>query len=217
MGLLKGLIGGLVGGVIGAAIWAAIAYFAHLQIGIIASVVGALVGAGVSAGVGNGASSISGIMACAIALASVAGGKYWAIHAYVGKASKQVMKQIVITDEWATRYMAKSLIPEYESQGKALQWPAGKDKDTATEVADFPKPLWDDASKRWQAMSPNDQEAYRGQVEQFVRGSVEQKVSELEQDEFIDHINLFDILWAGLALTAAFKLGSGGSGGTSSD
>lgn len=172
--------------------------------------VGGLVGFGVGVGAGNSASVVTGVLASVIALASVAGGKYWAVHAAVGKAAKIVEKQIQVTDDQAIRYLAKSLVSEYETQGRTLTWPAGKDKDNAREAADFPKDLWDDASKRWQGMGPGEQASYRANVEQYVKGFVEQKMGEKEQEEFLNTFSLFDILWAFLAIGTAFRLGSGG-------
>jgi hypothetical protein len=70
------VIGGAVGGAIGAAIWAGIAYFTGYEVGWIAWGVGALAGVGTMAGARESAGFMSGIVASAIALASLLAGKF---------------------------------------------------------------------------------------------------------------------------------------------
>lgn len=217
MGLIKALIGGIIGGAVGAGIWAAIAYFANYELGIIAWAVGGLVGFGVGAGAGNSASTGTGVLAAIIALASVAGGKYFAVHATVDKFAQKVTHEITITDDDAKMFMADSLIPEYESNGQALKWAEGKDKESAENPADYPKDLWEDAGKRWQAMSPNDQEAYRKSVEETRKSQVQQFAGTVEKEAFSNSFSLFDLLWAFFAVGTAFRLGSGGIGDSGGD
>lgn len=218
MGLIRALVGGLIGGAVGAGIWAAIAYFANYELGIIAWVVGGLVGFGVGAGAGQSASMLTGVLAAVLALGSVAGGKYWAVHAAVGKATKQVVSILQITEDRAKMYMANSLISEYEGQGKTLVWAAGKSKDsTDKKPEDYPKDLWEDVSKRWAAMSPADQENYRRSVEDLFKASMDQFAASYEQKKFFDSFTLFDALWAFLAVGTAFRLGAGGIGDGESD
>lgn len=84
--MIRGIVGSVIGGVIGGAIWGAIAYFTGYEVAWIAIGVGVLCGAGMMAGIDSeDAGMMSGIIAVVIALASIAGGKFAAIHFTIGK------------------------------------------------------------------------------------------------------------------------------------
>jgi hypothetical protein len=79
--------------------------------------------------------------------------------------------------------------------------------------AEYPKPVWAEAKKRWTALSAdeqdtarNDQAAYRKQMTEFVRASI-------KGEAFKESFGPFDILWAVLALASAFGIGRGSGGG----
>ena len=77
---LLGIVGGAVGGLIGAAIWAAIVYFTEHEIGWVAWGIGGLVGVGVKVASGGESSTLSGIIAVPVALASVGLGKFLSVY-----------------------------------------------------------------------------------------------------------------------------------------
>ncbi len=212
MSLVKGTIGSVIGGAIGAAIWTGVAYSMNLESGFIAWGVGILAGIGMAVGAGNYASQTTGVVAALVAAVAVLGGKYGAVHYAVGDIMKGV-ESVAITDEDAQVYMADQLVEEYKAQGKALKWPEGMTAEDASEQAHYPTALWADMSNRWSKMSPSAREEYRAGVQEQFRQMVTLARSEIEKEGFSASFTPFDLLWFGLALATAFKLGSGMGGG----
>lgn len=210
--MVKGIIGGLIGGLIGAAIWAAIAYYTDSERPIVAWGVGVLVGLGTSMFAGNSVSPLTGVAAALIALGSIAGGKFAAVHAVAGKVKTDIHAQINIGEEQALIGIADQLAEEAESSGKKLVWPKGMNREEASEEKDYPPALWADAKARWAAMPPADQESYKKALADHLHASVDHAVGQAESEAFFGSFTLFDILWAVLAIGSAFKLGSGEGG-----
>src|SRR5438094_255504 len=120
----KCLISGIIGGVIGAAAWGAVAYFTGYEIGWLAWGVGVLVGMAVRVAAGGESGAGLGVLACMIALGSIAGGKYTAAYLSVQAEIKKV-GTITISEDNARLYTASRLVHEYEDAGKTLKWPEG--------------------------------------------------------------------------------------------
>lgn len=207
--MIKGLVGGTIGGALGAAVWAAVAYYTGLEIGWIAWIVGALVGLLTGLLAGDEASGLTGVAAAIIALAAIALGKYAVIHIYVSKASQQIHSEYKVTDEIAMVAIADQVVEEWEKSSKPLQWPEGKTKDEAEGEADYPKAVWADAKARWDAMQPAQRETYKKDLEANHHSLMDEALAGIEAEAFKRSFDLFDILFAVLAIASAFKLGSG--------
>ena len=207
--MIKGLIGGVIGGAIGAAVWAAIAYYTGYEIGWIAWLVGALVGLLTGALAGDEASGLTGIAAAIIALAAISLGKYAVIHIYVSKASVKLHSEYRVTDEIAMVAIADQVVEEWEKSSKPLKWPEGKNKDEAESEADFPKDVWSDAKARWDAMQAGQRESYKNDLEAHHHEKIDEALAAIEAEAFKRSFDLFDIIFALLAIASAFKLGSG--------
>lgn len=215
MQLIGILIGGLISGSVGAGIWAAIAYFADMEIGWAAWGVGVLVGIGVRAGARGSEGVGPGVVAAVIALASVAGGKYWAVHLVM---EKELTKMGVTDAQLAARldddqaiiaYITEGLIEEQESQGKAVKWPEGVDPEDAQDEADYPKEIWADAAERWKGMDNGERANFRESVKIALISSFHEAKAGIRAEGFSSSFGLFDLLWFGLAVVSAFKIGSG--------
>lgn len=215
--MIKGIVGGLIGGAIGAAIWAAIAYFAHVQVGIVAIGVGALVGGGTFMFAGDAASPVTGAIAVVIALLSIAAGKYITIHAIASNYKSEVHKAIVVDENIALVHISEQLAKEAESGGKKLAWPKGMNVEEASEESEFPPEIWADSKSRWAAMTPTQQEGYKRDLQESLHSELDGVVAEAEAEAFTKSFDFFDVLWAFLAIGAAFKLGSGNMEGGGGD
>lgn len=189
----------------------AIAYSTGYEVGWLAMGVGALCGAGMMAGIDSeDAGLISGIIAVVIALASIAGGKFAAIHFIVGKEVDEVRAEILqMPLEDGKVFLADQLVEEYEKAGRTLTWPEGSDVETAFEPEDYPADLWQDVEARWVTMTPEHQEEYRqAQIDMAMTGmTVAHGVADAAV--FIESFHILDIVWAALATLTAFRLGSG--------
>jgi hypothetical protein len=212
MGPLKALIGAAVGGAIGAGIWAAVAYNMNLEIGWIAWGVGLLCGLGAMMAVRDDADHLTGGIAAVVAIASVAGGKYLAVHYFVQDFTAG-MTQIELTDSDAQVYMADQLIPEYEASGTPLKWSEGMTAEDADTLDKYPENLQKDVLARWEAMSMGERESYRASVQATLRHDISSAIGAVESEGFFASFGPLDILFVFLAVATAFKLGSGGFGG----
>ena len=138
------------------AVWAGIAYGTGHEIGWIAWGVGALVGVFVRVGAGNDAGGLSGLIAVVIALASIVGGKYAAVHMLVNNEAAKFEAQMnaelakPLSDDDAVVNIADQLVDSAEKDGKTLKWPKGKDADSDREaITDYPADIAKDAKARW--------------------------------------------------------------------
>jgi len=215
MRYLGALIGAAVAGLIGAAVWAAIAYYANFEIGWIAWGIGVLAGFGAFMGAkGEGDVATGGIAAVA-AIAAIGLGKFGAIHFAVDKElnSPAFRSHLNVTGEDMLVVYADQVVKEWEAANKKVNWPPNVVPEDAQTEADYPKPVWAEAKKRWAALSADeqdtarsDQAAYRKQMTEFVRASIKGQA-------FKESFGPFDILWAVLALASAFGIGRGSGGG----
>lgn len=211
--LIRGVIAATIGGLIGAAVWAAISYYSNFEIGWIAVGVGFLCGLGMAVGSQGASGHLGGIVAAVIALASIAAGKYATIHFHAEDVIQQVRNQrpeFSLDD--ARIYMCDQLCEEAESQGRTLRWPAGYTVENAEEQAHYPPEIWKDMESRWSRMSADERETYRSAMQANLVAMLEHGIdaagSQAKVEGFLASFGLFDLLWAALAIGAAFKVGS---------
>lgn len=207
MRVLTALIGGLIGGLIGAAIWAGISYATGYEIGWIAWGVGFLVGMGVRMGAGDWEGAAPGALAVILALLSVVGGKY--AMASIATAKLGAGVSVSVTADNIKSSMARDIVEDWTKAEKKIAWPAGKSADNVESLADFPADVQKEVSKRWDALSPAEQQqkiAERQQAVQELRNLLEGTFRGMA---FWASFGIMDLLFFGLAAFTAFKLGSG--------
>ncbi len=207
--MIKGIIGAVIGGAIGATIWALISYYTNYEIGWIAWGIGAMVGAGMMVGARDVQSSMCGVIAAVIAVASIVGGKFAAVaidvHQYVAK----MQKDSVVTEDYTKIYVAHQLVEEYEAGRKPLKWPEGYSAETATESFHFPPDLWKDLESRWKALSDAQKATYQQATEAQFNAYLVEASQEARTEAFKGSFSFWDALWFFLAVGTAYKVGSG--------
>lgn len=211
--MLKGIIGGVIGGILGAALWGGVTYYTDREYGWIAWIVGALVGVLTGAFARDEASPMTGATAAIIALVSIAVGKYAVVHIYVSKVSQKIHNEYRVTDDIALRAVAEQVVEEWEKNSKPIKWPEGMSKEEASEEADYPKELWANAKARWTAMQPAQQQTYKQDLEAHQHEKLDEVMAGVEAEAFKRSFDLFDIIFAMLAIASAYKLGAGDLGG----
>ena len=203
--MLKGLAGALAGGLVGAAAWAAIGYFSNYEIGLIAVLVGVLAGTGMKIGAGGDTGPATGGVAVAVALGAILLGKFGVVHFIVAKTA--VVPQVTI--EVLKGFMYDVHAHAHLDNGEKLNWPAGKDIETAKSRADYPPEIVAEVDTEWDSVpaAEHDAEIRTKQAEVNQRFSA-MKWS-VEQKAFLHSFGIFDALWAFLAVRAAYGIGSG--------
>jgi len=215
MGALLGIIGGIVGGAIGAGAWGLIAYLTGYEIGWIAIGVGFVTGVGVAVGTKGRGGAMGGILAAVISLVAVAGGKFFAVEMITQKYTssnefKNEIASMELTEENMISYVADLIVADKTSRHETISWPAGMIAEAATEEKDYPPELWKDAKARWVALDNATKEQYRMDVRRNMEEAATVLVNTLgAADIFIESFSLFDVLWAFLAVGAAFRAGYG--------
>ena len=220
---MKSLVAGIVAGLIGAGVWAAIAYFAGYEVGWIAWGVGGLVGIAVRffsepevVPTGDAADDAlnelraeadqlgPGVIAAVVAIAAVLLGKFAAVWLLVGNLSGAAFED----EELLISYIADEVVEEYTAAGRAVSWPPGSRPEQAAAQADYPSDVWSDAVERWNAMSPEDQDAFKEATAAMYQALLTQGAA---GSFLLSSFSMFDLLWFGLAGWTAFKLGASGS------
>lgn len=206
--LVRWIISALIGAIIGAAIWAGITYFTNYEIGWIAWGIGLLVGIAVRMGAGNEAGFGPGAVAAIFAVASILAGKYAAVHLLVNsKLSEAPTVTFTETDEIVQ--LADEVASEWQESKKTMSWPPGQSVETAQAESDYPKDVWAEAKKRWDAIPAEEQQArIKAAEEQFaeLKGML---VDGVVEQGFTSSFSPADLLFFGLAIFTAFKVGSG--------
>lgn len=210
-GLIRWCVAALIGGFIGASIWAGITYFTGYEIGWIAWGVGLLVGLAVRKGAGDTAGVGPGAVAVIGSVAALLAGKYAAVHFQV-RHEMSMAPEMTFTAEDMQLGIASDIVGEWEGQGKKLNWPPGQSLETAEMASQFPGDVWAEARKRWNEIPPDEQtrqiKERTALISEFT-GSLQGMVVD---EGFKASFSPIDLLFFGLAVFTAFKVGSGMSG-----
>lgn len=205
----KSIITGVIAGLVGAGVWAAISHFGNVEIGWIAIGIGAFVGFAVGASAAHEASAATGAIAVVIAVLSIVGGKWAAVELDAREAFAKGMELVDFTDETFIVQFADETYFEWQDAGRNVQFPRGSDIDSASSEEEYPQELWREAEARWDALGPDGQEQMREDLDSEVKGAFRAEIKSRKMDAFKASFGLLDILFFGLAIVAAFKLGSG--------
>jgi hypothetical protein len=222
------LVGGFIGASIGAFVWAAIVYYTHYEVGFVAWGIGVLAGLGVFAVVKEDTSPTYGLVAAAMALVGLFGGKLlsanWIIEAERSELkSSEEMREIVamairdddVMFDIACSYLEKQgefdtefadlviavhdVEIEYKSASEVTIPPDREEELTA--AVERVKALvadWPMAQKRKIAADYFEQEAQKYIDEEYTYF-----------ERLKESLAFWDILWFCLALGSAYKLGAG--------
>ncbi len=209
--MVKGLVFGILAGLAGAAVWAAISHFTGFEIGYLAWGIGLLVGLGFAAGLRGSGSVFTGVLAAVVALGAVTAGKYaaavWDVDAYVKQnPPPAVSRELVVS------FIADDVVEEYRQADRSLDYPPNADTEFPESESDYPADVWAEATARFDALSPQEQQAKTDDVDAFMRQNVAAFREAATADMFKASFSAFDLLWAFFAVATAFRLGAAGSG-----
>tara|TARA_R110002072_G_scaffold50036_1_gene135414 strand:+ start:1543 stop:2160 length:618 start_codon:yes stop_codon:yes gene_type:complete len=203
MGALGAVIGALLAGFIGSAAWALLILKANYEIGWLAWGIGGLVGLGALIGSGRKISPMNGVLAAVIAVLSVFGGKFAAIHHQVTDVS----------DEFATSMFADIVAEEFMDEGRNFDWPPAGEDDIREDEEHYPAEVWAEGVSRWDSLGSDGQAGYKTSLRENAMEFTGQSETEMVMSAIKDNLDLFDLLFIGLAIATAFRIGSGMMGG----
>lgn len=211
--MIKGIAGAMGGGVVGAALWAAITSCTNYEIGFIACAVGALVGVGMMLGARDVQSSMCGVVAAVIAVASIVGAKFAVVQIVVNQQEVKLQSNFVVTEDLTKMFVADQLVEEYEKSGKTLTWPDGRTVHSAEDPSHYPKDLWQDLEARWTLLHDDQKRVYEEATEVKFKTLLKDASATTRDEIFKGSFTFWDVLWFFLAVGSAYKIGSG-QGGT---
>jgi hypothetical protein len=228
------IIGAVIAGTIGASIWALIAYLTQYEVGYVASIVGAMCGFGALLGTDGEGNMWSGTIAVAAAIAAIFIGKMVTLNIYMNSDEFKSMRDQIVTELSSYDYTLDDVQAldvqtawAYErvelmiNENRVIDWPdedfVDDDLDWASFPIDYPKDVVSEVEARWDALSDDEQLAARETKLGEMRDEVEQTRSELSRgmnnqdvaNTIYEHLDLYDGLWAVLALMAAWGVGAG--------
>ncbi|MDX1682875.1 MAG: hypothetical protein R3336_07140 [Phycisphaeraceae bacterium] len=220
--MAKSIIFAVVAGLAGALGWGMITYFTNYEIGLIAWGIGLLVGFAAMLGAGDSANQMTGGMAALIAIVSIVGGKYLAVEMLVDNAfSEEVDRDAIVEehmnalddDEYLISFIADEVAAEKAAAGESLDWPGGEMPEDPSGAADYPEDVWAQAQQQWDAMTAEEQEAFREETKLQVVRNVDEAIAAFQgaavSEGFAESFSIYDLLFFALGAFSAFKIGAG--------
>lgn len=205
----RAVVGALIGGLVGAAAWAAVSHFLELEIGWLAWGIGVLVGLGAQRALDGEATPATGAMAAVVALLAVLGGKWVAVHLWVTTETEAALAETSsVSDELATSYLADAVALEREEAGDVLVWPERDPDLLPAYEEDYPADVWAEAASRWDDLSPAERTDYKAARLEEMHTNIRDWSSAVKVEAFQGSFGGLDLLFLGLAIVTAFKLGS---------
>jgi uncharacterized membrane protein (Fun14 family) len=199
------ILSGLMAGLLGGAVWAGVSHWTGYEVGYLAWGVGALVGFAVGSAAKQKAGVITALAACVFAVGGIAVGKYGGLWLDIDAVIRQTRDE-PISDELLTTYIADQVIIDRQAQGQEVVWPEGVDALETDAQTDYPADVWAEAERQWAAMTASERATFRRTVTE----TAAQELKDLPLASMIvSTISVHDILWLGLAIISAFRLGLG--------
>ncbi|MFK7760382.1 MAG: hypothetical protein AB8C13_10610 [Phycisphaerales bacterium] len=219
------IIGAAIGGVIGATIWLLIQVFTGYEIGLLAAAVGALCGIG-AALFSHGGSTWAGIVAVVTALVSVFLGKILIATLFIvgGDALREQIESEItqpitvetIHQDLVFEYLVMDIAQSRIDQNIPIEWTNEETLETAYWPFDYPQDLVDETREQWDAMPLEQQIEYKQELlisinQDFIayNEELETELDELNSFQLSDLFSYWDVLWAFLAIGAAWQCGNG--------
>ena len=208
---LFGILGGVIAGVVGAGIWGALSYFTGFEFGILAWAIGLIVGIGVIIGTRGHGSVLTGFLAMLIAIVSIGGGKYFAAKMELENISKQDYFDPRDLDSQAIlQIVVDELAWDRLDNGEDIEWPTpGTSIDTAIWPDDYPQDLQAEAQALFDGLTFGQKVEYQTQVIAQMNANIRANADAIIAENFWSLWSLWDGLWVILAISTAYKVGSG--------
>lgn len=211
--MAKGIFYALTAGFLGAVAWAGLTYALYQEIAFLSILTGLGVGFAMHHGAAPKTNSWTGLIAGVIMILSFMGGKYAAIELvfeyFYSDASWEQERQRANEDEaYAKTYMAEVIVREYTTEGKPVYYPPEASRDHPESGKDYPANVWEEATARWQDMTPAEHEAFLDQEFSLNKAYFESKSDDLIKEGFLRSISTMQIIMLAIGCFIAFKIAS---------
>lgn len=204
--MTKAVGAALIGAVIGAGIWAGITYATNREVGFVAWGIGGLVGLAVRLAAQESDGPKFGFLAAGVAILAIVAGKFLAISMMV---SDMNFDGIQVTDQDIIVEFADDICKDRQAKGKRVNFPAGMTLEKANKREDYPTDVWQEATKKWNALGPAEQQRRIAEEKKEIEQIAGELKGELRKAGFRESFTPIDILWFVLATITAYRLGAG--------
>tara|TARA_R110002126_G_scaffold12416_17_gene54071 strand:- start:19081 stop:19635 length:555 start_codon:yes stop_codon:yes gene_type:complete len=178
--------------------------FGDLEHGIMAWAVGGVVGFGALLGSGRKVNPMNGVLAAVISVLAVFGGKYFAYDHVLTSFSGMVL----------TSYVADEVADEFMDAGRDFDWPSAHSGGGRFAEEHYPPEVWSEATDRWAQMGAESRSEYEARHQAgSTSGDDLEPGTGVVLEAIKEDLNLIDLLFIGLAIATAFRIGSGMMGG----
>jgi hypothetical protein len=203
MSMFRWILGGVIGGGIGVLVWVLVGYYSHAEVGWIAWGIGFLAGVGVRYAAYLGQqeeSALHGILAAVIAAGCIICAKFLVFSLLTNQAATSS-----VDDELMISHFADKIIEEKKARGERITLPHGKSLDEAESEKDYPPLIWKQAEQQWNKIGAEERENLKKTLQAMVANAVEAGAG----PDFSKAFTPWDLLWFGLAMITAYKIGVG--------
>lgn len=221
---------GLIGAVVATGLWAAVIHWRGLGSGWLAMLVGLCVGVGVRAGASkHDFGWAPALTASGLTFVAIIGGKFIASQILMSRMAGEIRERqamyvtLLEHDNYQIEQVADELIAEKRKTDPMFEsYPDEEDEDEEYDPKRDLQPerlpkhykaaLWKEAAEKWQEM-PDDEKAKRKQAaEAKIAAAKQGKIDDPRHDLGIYRpavIDILDIIWLLVSVTAAFRLATG--------
>lgn len=196
-----------IGAGIGAIIWAAITFATNREVGFVAWGIGGLVGLAVRLAAQENDGPKYGFLAAGVAILAIVAGKFIAVLVIVPSIS--LAETFPVTEQTMIVQMADEICLDRQAKGKRVNFPPGMTVDKATKREDYPTDVWQEATKKWNALGAAEQQRLIAEKKKELDRLSGELAGDLRKAGFRDSFSPFDILWFLLATITAYRLGAG--------
>ena len=205
--LAKAAGAALLAGLVGAVIWGAITHATNAEVGFVAWGIGGLVGLAVRLAAQENEGPKYGAHAVGVAILAIVAGKFFAVSLIVSDIQVEAMLEVNEQDMIVRQ--ADEICKERQAKGKRLNFPLGMTLEKANKREDYPADVWQEATKKWTALGPTEQQRLLTQEKQESEEVAAKVKGAMREAGFRESFGPFDILWFLLATITAYRLGAG--------
>ncbi len=132
----------------------------------------------------------------------------WASYAPQERANIIACPSLANSD-FVVSTIADAVIEEWNESGKTIRWPGGQEPQYAEREEHYPKEIWKESVARWEALDDASRQRHIADLIDYSQSVTSSAWNDIFWYAFKSTFGVLDIVFIGIGLLAAFKLGAG--------
>lgn len=132
----------------------------------------------------------------------------WATYAPHERANIMACPALANPD-FVVSSIANGVIEEWNESGKTIRWPGGQEPEYAEREEHYPTEVWKEATARWEGLDDAGREQHIAELIEYSQSVTASAWNDVFWYVFKSTFGVLDIVFIGIGLLAAFKLGAG--------